>query len=84
MWEIVSIIAIIAIFSPAIIGIITDYKRKTLKLKNEMLKEEVKLEQIKHENYLLETEKMRLELEKMQLENKNRGLLNDPNDEMKR
>ncbi|WAA13435.1 hypothetical protein [Fervidibacillus halotolerans] len=73
-WALIPIVFIIAVFSPAIIGIITDHKRKTLKLKNEMLKEEVKLEQIKHENYLLETEKMRLELEKMQLENKTRGL----------
>lgn len=32
-----------------------------------MLEDQLKLEQMKHENFVLETEKMKLELQKMEL-----------------
>ncbi|WP_071396255.1 hypothetical protein [Bacillus tuaregi] len=58
-------ITVIMIFSIPIIAIITAHFQKQLKIKRGMLKDEIELEKLKHENYLLETEKMRLELEKM-------------------
>lgn len=33
-----------------------------------MLKDEIKLEKLKQENYLLETEKMKLEIDRMKLD----------------
>lgn len=38
------------------------YKEKSLKIEAEILQKQLKLEQIKHENFKLETEKLRLEL----------------------
>ncbi|MEX5937553.1 hypothetical protein [Mammaliicoccus sciuri] len=35
------------------------------KIKSQRVKDELELEKLKHENYLLETDKMRLELEQM-------------------
>lgn len=51
-----------------IVGIITDHMQKQTKLKAQMVKDQLELERMKHENFLLETEKMRLELEKMQID----------------
>ena len=66
-------IAVVLIFSIPIIAIITDHFQKQTKLKHKMIQEELELEKLKHENYLLETQKLRLELEQqLQLE--------DPND----
>ncbi|MFE8702826.1 hypothetical protein ACFYKX_19665 [Cytobacillus sp. FJAT-54145] len=56
------------IFSIPIIAIVTGHLQKQTKLKHQMLKDELELEKIKHENYLIETEKMKLELEQMKLE----------------
>jgi len=55
------------IFSIPIIAIVTSHFQKQTKVKASMIKDEIELERLKHENYLLETQKMRLELEKMQL-----------------
>lgn len=63
-------IAVIMIFGIPIIAILTSHFQKQTKLKAGMLKDELEMEKIKHENYLLETEKMKLELEKMSLESK--------------
>lgn len=60
--------AVIMIFSIPIIAIITEHSKQKAKIKLDTVKEELKLEQLKNQNYLLETEKMRLELEKMRLE----------------
>lgn len=51
-----------------IVSILTEHSRKQTKMKAEMLKDQLELERLKHENYLIETEKMRIELEKMQLD----------------
>lgn len=48
----------------AITGIITDHLQTQTKNKRKMIKEEVELEKLKHENYLLETERLRLELDR--------------------
>ena len=62
------IIAVVMVFSIPIIAIITSHSQKVAKIKRDMVQDEIKLEQLKHQNYLLETEKMKLELEKMKLE----------------
>ncbi len=62
-------IAVIMIFSIPIIAILTGYFHSQSKIKLKMVESQLELEKIKHENYLLETQKMRIELEKMQLEN---------------
>ena len=61
-------IAVIMIFSIPILGIITDHFQKQSKLKQKMIEDELELEKLKHENFVIETQKMRLELEQMKLE----------------
>jgi hypothetical protein len=61
------IVGIIALMIP-IVAILTSHFEKQTKLKAGMVKDQLELERLKHENYLIETEKMRLELEKMRLE----------------
>jgi len=61
------LVAVIMIFSIPIIGIVSDHLKHNQKLKANMLKDELELEKMKHENFIVETEKMRLELEKMTL-----------------
>lgn len=47
--------------------VITKYKERTLKIKAEIIREEIALEKLKQQNFIIETEKMKLELEKMRL-----------------
>lgn len=60
-------ISVIMVFSIPIVAIVTTHLRKQSIIKREMLKDEIELEKVKQQNYLLETEKMKLELEKMRL-----------------
>lgn len=49
-------------------GLVKDRQSKAVKIekiKSQRIHDELELEKIKHENYLLETDKMRLELEQM-------------------
>ncbi|MGW8428245.1 hypothetical protein [Peribacillus simplex] len=64
------IITVVLIFSIPIIGILTSHLEKQSKTKHNMLKVELELEKLKHENFLMETEKMRLELDQMKFEQK--------------
>jgi len=68
-------IAVIMIFSIPIIAIVTNHFQKQSKIKQEMVKDQIKLEKLKHENYLIETEKMRLQLEQMNQETRRSSLL---------
>ncbi|MED3550765.1 hypothetical protein [Cytobacillus praedii] len=61
-------IAVVMVFSIPIIAIVTDHFQKQSKIKHKMIQDELELEKLKHQNYLIETQKMRLELEQMQLE----------------
>jgi hypothetical protein len=61
-------IAIVMVFSIPIIAIVTDHFQKQSKIKHKMIQDEIELEKLKHQNFLIETQKMRLELEQMQLE----------------
>ncbi|MBE1554295.1 hypothetical protein [Sporosarcina limicola] len=51
-----------------ITAIITDYKRKTIKIRADMIRDEIELEKMKQQNFMIETEKMKIELEKMKLD----------------
>lgn len=67
MGWLVGLVAVVLIFGIPYVDDILSHRRKQLKLKHEMLKDQLELERLKHENYLLETEKLRLELEKLQI-----------------
>jgi hypothetical protein len=56
------------VFSIPITAIITTHFQKQSKIKLKMLDSQLELEKLKHENFVLETQKMRVELEKMKLE----------------
>ena len=58
----------IMIFSIPLVAIVTSHYQKIAKIKHNMIKDEIELERLKHENFLLETEKMRIELNQMKLE----------------
>lgn len=61
----IAIIIIIAIFSITdLIGKWIKSRERTKKYDIELLQEQVKLEQLKYDNYLLETEKLKLTLQK--------------------
>lgn len=62
-------IAVIMIFSIPIISILTFHTQRLAKIKHSMIKDEITLEKLKQENFLLETEKMKLELEQIKIEN---------------
>ena len=66
-------LTIIMIFSIPLVVIISFYWLKHTEMKNQWIVEEQELEKIKHENFILETEKLRLELEKMKLEQEQKG-----------
>ena len=68
-------ITVIMIFSIPIIAILTSHFQKQSKFKHKMIQDEIELEKLKNQNYLIETEKMRLELEQMKL--------NEPKDKIK-
>jgi hypothetical protein len=61
-------IAVIMIFSIPILGIITDHFQKQSKLKQKMIEDQLELEKLKHENFVIETQKMRLELEQLKIQ----------------
>ncbi|MCM3217642.1 hypothetical protein [Niallia taxi] len=63
------LVAVIMIFAIPIIAIISEHSKDKLKLKRKMLQDEIALEKLKHENFLLETNKMKLEVEKLEIEN---------------
>lgn len=61
------LITVIMIFSIPIIAIVTSHFQKQSKIKRDILRDEIELEKLKNENYLIETEKIKLELEQMKL-----------------
>ncbi len=56
------------VMSIPITAIITDHKRRMMRLKSEIVHEEIELEKLKQQNFIMETEKMKLELEQMKLD----------------
>jgi len=59
---IILVIGLLVVGLP-VLGIITDHLNKQSQLKLEILKQEIELENLKNEGYLVETEKLRLEIE---------------------
>ncbi|MBU8880395.1 hypothetical protein BGM26_15690 [Bacillus sp. FJAT-29790] len=62
------IVAIIMVFSIPIVAIVTSHLQKQSKIKHKMIQDELELEKLKHDNYVIETQKLRIELEQMKLE----------------
>jgi len=56
------------VMSVPIIAIITDHQRRIVKIKGESMRDEIELEKLKQQNFIMETEKMKIELEKMKLD----------------
>ncbi len=62
------LMVVLIVLISSVAGLIKNHQSKTVrieKIKSQRVKDELKLEKIKHENYILETDKMRLELEQM-------------------
>jgi hypothetical protein len=68
-------IAVIMVFSIPIIAILVGHFQQKDKIKLKLIQEELELEKLKHQNYLIETEKMKLELEQMKLDQPKEKLL---------
>jgi hypothetical protein len=62
------LVTVVMIFSIPLVAIVTSHYRSLAKTKVKIIEKELELEKLKHENYLIETQKMRIELEKMKLE----------------
>lgn len=62
------IIIVAIVMCVPITAIIADFKRKTMRFKADMVKEEIELEKLRQQNFIIETEKMKLELEQMKLD----------------
>lgn len=61
------LVAIVMVFSIPLVAIITTHLRKQTSAKQRLIESQVELEKLKHENYIVETQKMRVELEQMRL-----------------
>lgn len=61
--DIVGLVAIVMVFSIPLTAILTSHFRKQARSKHEIIDKQLELEKLKHENYMLETEKLRLELD---------------------
>jgi len=67
------LVAVVMVFSIPLVAIITSHFQTQTKLKNKMIESEIELEKLKHENFVIETQKMRLQLEQLKLEDAKRG-----------
>lgn len=65
---IVALGVVALVMSVPITAIITDHKRRIAKINAESVREQIELEKLKQQNFIIETEKMKLELEKMRLD----------------
>jgi hypothetical protein len=66
MWLAFGIVVVVMIIP--ITAIVTEHNRKSAKIRAEVVRDEIELEKLKQQNFIIETEKMKLELEKMRLE----------------
>ena len=67
------LVAVVMVFSIPLVAIITSHFQTQTKLKNKMIESEIELEKLKHENFVIETQKMRLQLEQLKLEDAKHG-----------
>lgn len=59
---------VLVVMCVPITAIITEHRRKIAKITIEITREQIELEKLKQQNFVIETEKMKLELEKMKLD----------------
>ena len=59
---------VVVVMCVPITAIVTEHKRKLAKINIEFTHEQIELEKLKQQNFIIETEKMKLELEKMKLD----------------
>lgn len=64
-------VVVILIFSVPIIKVVTKHLETKEQIKGERVKNELELEKLKYDNFVIETEKMKLELEQIRLESSN-------------
>ncbi|WP_342599281.1 hypothetical protein MHB48_18295 [Psychrobacillus sp. FSL H8-0483] len=62
----IGFVAVVMIFSIPLTAIWTTHLRKSQKARAQIVKDEIELEKLKYDNFLLETEKMRIELQQKQ------------------
>ncbi|MCM3357584.1 MULTISPECIES: hypothetical protein [unclassified Psychrobacillus] len=62
----IGLVAIVMVFSIPLTAIWTTHLRKMQSMKSKVIKDEIELERLKYDNFLLETEKMRLDLQNKQ------------------
>lgn len=74
MWFIVGIVAVSMVVP--ITRIVTSHLEKMAKIKGNIVHDQIELENLKQQNFVIETEKMKLELEKMKI-NSNKMLENE-------
>jgi len=66
MWFVVAIVGLS--MTVPVTRIITLHLQKMARIKGGLVREEIELEKLKQQNFVIETEKMKLELEKMRLD----------------
>ena len=66
MDDFIGLIAVVMVFSIPLTAIWTTHLRKPQKFKAQIVKDEIELEKLKYNNFLIETEKMRLDLQQKQ------------------
>lgn len=66
MGLVIGLVGTVMVFSIPLTAIWTTHLRKTQKYKAQIVKDEIELEKLKYNNFLIETEKMRLELQQKQ------------------
>lgn len=62
----IGLVGTVLVFSIPLTAIWTTHLRKMQSMKSKVIKEEIELERLKYDNFLLETEKMRLDLQNKQ------------------
>ena len=62
----IGLVAVVMVFSIPLTAIWTTHLRKTQKFKAQIVKDEIELEKLKYNNFLIETEKMRIDLQQKQ------------------
>lgn len=66
MEEFIGLVAVVMVFSIPLTAIWTTHLRKSQKVKLIIVKDEIELEKLRYNNFLLETEKMRIDLQQKQ------------------
>lgn len=66
MDDFIGLVSVVMVFSIPLLAIWTTHLRKSQKVKLIIVKDEIELEKLKYDNFLLETEKMRIDLQQKQ------------------